>query len=48
MVVSEWYTKNCDNPLVCHDFFNWVEDRKYPNTEEGEQEAWNDYVEYKF
>lgn len=33
---------------VERDFNDWVEDRDYPNTEEGEELAWEDYKDEQF
>jgi hypothetical protein len=48
--------RECHNYLDCHkttysvdrDFNDWVEDRNYPNTEEGEELAWEDYKDEQF
>lgn len=33
---------------IQRDYQYWLEDRGYPNTDEGEERAWNDYVNEQF
>ena len=44
----EWYDKHYDDFSIQRDYQYWLEDRKYPNTDDGEERAWNDYVEEQF
>lgn len=45
---QEWFDDHYDDFWVRHDFDYWVEGRLYPNTDDGEEAAWNDYVEEQF
>lgn len=44
----EWYDKHYDNFSIQRDYERWLEDRTYPNTDDGEERAWNEYVEEQF
>lgn len=44
----DWFNDNSTSYSVLRDFNHWVEDSDYPNTEEGEEEAWDDYIEEQF
>lgn len=45
---QKWFDDNYDNFWV-HQYFDWwVEGRNYPNTDDGEDAAWRDYVEAQF
>lgn len=45
----EWFDRNRNQYRIQKDFAYWVEDRnEYENTEEGEERAWNDFVEEQF
>ena len=39
----KWLDERRYDWFVERDFNSWVEDRDYPNTEEGEEQAWEDY-----
>lgn len=45
---QEWYDNHYDNFSIQRDYQYWLEDRKYPDTDDGEERAWNDYVEEQF
>ena len=45
---EKWFNDNRDNWLLQHDFNLWVEDREYPNTDEGYDAAWADYAKEQF
>lgn len=44
----DWLENHCNDYSTYKDFNYWVEDRGYPNTEEGEEQAWEDYKESIF
>jgi len=41
--IFKWLDELRNGWYVRQDFNYWVEDRPYPNTEEGEEQAWEDY-----
>lgn len=43
-----WFDDRYDNFEIRRDFDRWVEGRNYPNTDDGEDAAWCDYVEEHF
>ena len=43
-----WFNEHLTSYGITRDFDYWVEDRDYPNTEEGEEQAWKDYIESEF
>lgn len=47
---EEWFNDRRDSWFVQHDFSLWFEDREYnyPNTDEGYDAAWADYIEEQF
>lgn len=46
---KDWFDKNYDNWSIQQDYRYWLEDRTwYPNTDEGEEQAWKDYVAEQF
>lgn len=45
---QKWFDDHYDDFWVRHDFDYWVEGMIYPNTDDGEEAAWNDYVEKQF
>ena len=46
---QSWFDQRYDNFVIQHEYSRWLEGRDwYPNTDEGEEEAWNDYVEEHF
>jgi len=45
----KWYDDHYDDFDIQQDYSRWLEDRiEYPNTDDGEEKAWNDYVEEQF
>lgn len=42
-----WMEAHRDMFYIERDFNRWVEDRDYPETEEGEEQAWEDFVDYQ-
>lgn len=46
---NEWFDKHYDDWSIAKDYQYWLEDRTwYPNTDEGEERAWRDYVSEQF
>ena len=40
-----WMNQNYDNFILQQEYFRGLEDRTwYPNTDDGEEQAWNDFV----
>lgn len=45
----KWFDDHYDNWSIQQDYRYWLEDRTwYPNTDEGEEHAWEDYVSERF
>ena len=44
----DWFDRRYNNWSIQRDYSYWLEDRNYPNTDDGEERAWNDYVEEQF
>ena len=45
---NDWYDAHYDDFGISRDYYYWLEDRKYPNTDDGEEQAWRDYVSAQF
>ena len=45
---KQWFTENKTSFDVESSFNYWVEGRGYKNTEEGYEQAWNDFIEWNF
>jgi len=45
----DWINRLGDGWNIQKDYQYWLEDRdEYPNTEEGKERAWNDYIKEQF
>ncbi len=45
----DWFNNHYDNWSIQRDYQYWLEDRtEYPETDDGEEQAWNDYVSEQF
>jgi hypothetical protein len=46
---QKWFDDHYDNFGVQQDYYYWLEDKTwYPNTDDGEDAAWCDYIEEQF
>lgn len=46
---QKWFDDHYDDFDIRQDYYRWLEDRTwYPNTDDGEEAAWCDYVEEQF
>mgnify|MGYP006988852021 CR=1 FL=1 len=44
---QEWFDRHYDNWAVQRAYHAWLEDKtEYPNTDDGEEQAWKNYVAY--
>lgn len=44
----DWFDLRYNSWPIYRDYSSWLEDRNYPNTDDGEEHAWNDYVNEQF
>jgi len=45
---EKWFNDHRENYFVQRDFSYWLEDRDYPNTDEGYDAAWAEYIDEQF